>query len=427
MENVLEAILKAQLNKLEGTSSSTSYLLACSGGKDSMVLMEAMTQICEKSQLLIAHYNHKTRLEESDADEQFVSDEVKKRGLRILVGKSNAKARTEEDLRLKRYDFLNECRNKYSIDYILTAHHAMDQLETLLMRLVRGTGLDGLGCIPRQNGVYLRPMLGVVPSEIEAYLKLRKVSFREDSSNFSLDYERNRIRHKVIPKLLEKCVDEDSALRRIVSTTDELVWVKRRLDESIEGIYKTLVFETPYWFRIPIRDFLQIQPAEQLRILRRAFKKIEPSKTPSRNAIVHLLYSLKSGKSEEHLTGKLRVSQSCGQIFLHRPDSKEALLKLKIQKSQTNCISVEQLGLTIKLPGLWQDNFDARFIKPGDRQAGTKLKSLLLDRRIPRPERALLPILLDRQTRNVFWFFPQQHSEITVIKNNFPFSFLSPA
>lgn len=178
-----------------------SVIAAISGGPDSMFLLHFLKQIPCK--LIVAHLNHKLR-EEADLDEKFVQkthDKVVTRqaDIRSLAGK--AKKGLEETAREVRYKFLYELFKKHRAKFIITAHHADDNLETILFNFIRGTGLQGLCGMQELDGEIFRPLLQFSKTQILEYLKLRKIKFRTDKTNTDTTITRNFLRHKIIPQL----------------------------------------------------------------------------------------------------------------------------------------------------------------------------------------------------------------------------------
>jgi len=181
-------------------------LLAVSGGIDSMVLL----YLCHQLDLsfAVAHCNFQLRGDESDADEQFVNDICDALHRPIFIEKFVTASFAEEHklsiqvvARKLRYDWFETLMQNYDYDYLLTAHHLDDSLETFLINITRGTGLDGLMGIPEQNEKVIRPLLVFSRSEIETFAHDHKLIWREDSSNASDAYLRNRVRHHVVPVL----------------------------------------------------------------------------------------------------------------------------------------------------------------------------------------------------------------------------------
>ena len=188
--------------------ANSRILIAISGGVDSVVL----AHLCKKANLdiALAHCNFHLRGKESEGDEAFVMEladaleiEVFIEGFETEAYARNKKISIQMAARELRYHWFEELRETLSFDYIFTAHHANDNLETVLINLVRGTGLEGLTGIPEWNGAILRPLLPFSRAEIEEYAHNTHLKWREDSSNASGKYMRNKIRQEVIPKLME--------------------------------------------------------------------------------------------------------------------------------------------------------------------------------------------------------------------------------
>ena len=183
-------------------------LLATSGGIDSMVMVDLFHQLNFK--IAIAHCNFQLRGVESFGDQKFVQDYAKNNKIESFITQFDTaafskdyKLSTQVAARELRYNWFYELLETEKFDYILSAHHADDNLETFIINLVRGTGLDGLTGIPAQNDKVIRPLLVFSRQEIENYAKSNSIQWREDSSNASDKYLRNKIRHNLVPILKE--------------------------------------------------------------------------------------------------------------------------------------------------------------------------------------------------------------------------------
>lgn len=187
-------------------------LCAVSGGLDSMCLLE-MTVRWGREQgrrVAAAHFNHQLRGAEADRDEAFVRDWCAAHEIPFFPGRGDVRAfaekhgySTEEAARQLRYEFLEETRRREGFGCILTAHHADDSAETMLLNLLRGTGLKGLTGIPEKRDSILRPLLGMTRAELAAYAAEHRIPFVEDSTNAADDAARNVLRHQVLPVLKE--------------------------------------------------------------------------------------------------------------------------------------------------------------------------------------------------------------------------------
>ncbi|MES2747707.1 MAG: tRNA lysidine(34) synthetase TilS [Bacteroidota bacterium] len=184
------------------------FYIAVSGGIDSMVLVHLFQQLEYEFGLL--HCDFKLRGEESDADMQFIQDYAEKNNLHLQIGFFETKKIAKEikesiqvTARNLRYNWFYEQMEENNIDFIATAHHLDDTLETFLINVSRGTGLDGLTGIPTLNDKIFRPLLPFSREEIENYAKANNIQWREDLSNASDNYLRNKIRHHLVPILKE--------------------------------------------------------------------------------------------------------------------------------------------------------------------------------------------------------------------------------
>ena len=177
-------------------------LIAVSGGLDSMVLLTLLKQW--NADLSVAHCNFGLRGSESDGDEVFVASFCKRKSIPFFSKKfvtQLPKHSVQMAARTLRYEWFESLLDEHSFDFILTAHHADDNLETVLINLTRGAGIAGLSGIPPVNNRIVRPLLPFSKKEILDFAQTNNLEWREDSSNQKLDYVRNQIRHQVVPAL----------------------------------------------------------------------------------------------------------------------------------------------------------------------------------------------------------------------------------
>lgn len=183
-------------------------IVAISGGIDSVVLAYLCNEL--NFNFALAHCNFNLRGEESNADQDFILDLAERLNAEVYVQNFDTQAHADEykksiqmAARALRYNWFDELAAQFNFDYILTAHHADDNLETFLINFTRGTGLIGLTGIPMINESVVRPLLPFSREEIELYAKQKGIKWREDSSNASRKYLRNKLRHEVVPILKE--------------------------------------------------------------------------------------------------------------------------------------------------------------------------------------------------------------------------------
>ncbi len=220
-----EAVLETIAGSLGG---ARSLLVALSGGRDSVVLLHALLSLQGPLGLRVeaAHFEHGIRGEESLGDLRFVQELCENWEVPLHVGSASVPETAletgenlEQAARRLRYAYLEETREKRGLDRIVTAHHMDDQAETLLLHLIRGSGLRGLCGIKRDNGKLLRPMLSLSREQIEEYRVQHSLPFREDSSNGDEKYRRNFLRARVLPELNRA---NPAAARNIALCADRL-------------------------------------------------------------------------------------------------------------------------------------------------------------------------------------------------------------
>lgn len=219
-----------------------SILVACSGGSDSMVMADILHHLEYK--VSIAHCNFQLRGNESLEDQKCVALFAKKLGckfhLQAFETEQESKIRKtgiQETARDLRYHWFEKLRIEENLDFIATAHHKDDNQETILFQLIRGTGLMGMSGIPPKNGKIIRPMLDVGKSEILGYASEHKIPFREDKSNLSNKYSRNKIRNEILPLMAEinpLFADHLEHTSKLISEAKALVDSILKLDSSSE-------------------------------------------------------------------------------------------------------------------------------------------------------------------------------------------------
>jgi tRNA(Ile)-lysidine synthase len=189
-------------------AKNEALLLAISGGKDSVCLFHLLLH--HKIKFDCAHVNFKLRGSESDSDEKFVKALCKKHNIHLHTTNFDTaniakkeKISTQMAARDLRYNWFQDLAQTHHYKKILVAHHLLDNTETVLLNLVRGSSIEGLAGLKVANQNVVRPLMFAEIEEIESYLQQYKYKFREDSSNASTKYKRNSIRHKVIPELLK--------------------------------------------------------------------------------------------------------------------------------------------------------------------------------------------------------------------------------
>ncbi len=255
------------------TSDGIGAIVAVSGGADSVYLLDISRKSLRKT--VVGHYNHGARGRASEADQRFVERLCNDWMLTLevgnaprkppvvspRVGSATAMPRFEEKARAARYAFLKDVRVRHGAATILVAHTADDQVETVLMRILEGAGISGLKGIPRHGeGEIERPLLDTWRGDILDYLRRHKISYRTDKSNFDTRFERNWIRHVLLP-LLEKRYGQ--AIKRRIFALGERF---REIDEFLGTTARR-------WIRQNVEDGPS-RAGRSLRLPRKAYRKL---------------------------------------------------------------------------------------------------------------------------------------------------------
>ncbi|MBI9040160.1 tRNA lysidine(34) synthetase TilS [Lutibacter sp.] len=218
-------------------------LIAISGGIDSVVLTHLLRKL--HYSISLAHCNFSLRGKESNKDEEFVKELGEKYNLPTYTIKFNTEEFAKEKglstqmaARELRYTWFEKILAENNLDYIITAHHKDDVIETFLINLTRGTGLDGLTGIPEVNGRIVRPMLPFIRQEVLVYATKKKLIWREDGSNSSIKYFRNKIRHKIVPVLKEL---NPNLLETFYNTLENLKGSQQIIKDCIKNIEKKVI------------------------------------------------------------------------------------------------------------------------------------------------------------------------------------------
>ncbi len=236
------------------------FLIAVSGGIDSVVLVHLFHSL--GFSFSIAHCNFKLRSTASDLDENFVKTLGEQLKIKVFVKEfDTSQYATSNNLSIQlaarelRYNWFHSLLEIEQLNYILTAHHADDNLETFLINLTRSSGLDGLIGIPKKQGNLVRPLLPFSREEIENYAKERGINWREDESNAELKYLRNRIRHKIIPELKDIA---PNILKSFEKVSQNLSESKVIIDDRIEEISEKLLEKDEDLIKINVEKVLKL-------------------------------------------------------------------------------------------------------------------------------------------------------------------------
>lgn len=247
-DRVLKTIKKNRL-----IVNGDKIVLGVSGGPDSISMLNILRELKEEGTLqfnmVVAHINHMIR-EEAIEDEKYVEDYCKKNGIECYVKRINVieyaqnnKIGTEEAGRKARYDFFDEIAQKTNANKIAIAHNKNDKIETIIMHILRGSGLSGLkGIEPIRNNRYIRPLIDCERQEIEDYCEKEKLNPRIDKTNFENNYTRNKIRNIVIPYIKEEF--NPNIIETINRLSEVITAEENYMDKIVKEIYGKILIET---------------------------------------------------------------------------------------------------------------------------------------------------------------------------------------
>jgi tRNA(Ile)-lysidine synthase len=401
-------------------------LVAYSGGVDSTALLNLLLELRPEwsFELFLGHFNHRLR-QAADEDEQFVRLMAKKYSLSLFVGSKDVrssarkkKLNIEEEARKLRYDFLKKTALKLGGTKIATGHTMTDQAETFLMRLMRGSGLRGLGGIfPSVEGVIVRPLIQVERQDIEVYLKEKQLEFRIDESNLDRRFLRNRVRLDLIPYLKQNFEPE------IVSHLARIAFIIREEDSLLEKVAqektKKMLSKKSNRISLQAKTLSSLPRAMARRVVRDFISELRGNLRAISFEDVESILRLKEGKEFPLRKGHV-LRREKDQIFLKSKASPKAKYEYKWEGKgplEIKELQLKFLGKRIKKGSSLSVRFDdqtgafldlkklkfpllVRNRREGDRYqplgapGQKKLKEIMRAKGIPLSERERRPVFL---------------------------------
>lgn len=383
------------IHKYHMVSAGDQVVCAVSGGADSVALLFSMYLLAPKLGITVkaAHFNHGLRGEESDRDEAFVRDLCAGYDIPLSVGGGNVtagKKGLEASARDARYAFFKTLSGK-----VATAHTADDNAETVLMHMLRGSGLRGLGGITPVRGDLIRPMLCVTRQEVLDFLSEYHLSFVQDSSNDTDQFLRNRLRHHVMPNLRAENprLPENLSAAALRLREDEKYLSAQAMSAYTEEVDKLRELPLPLQQRILacflVRNGVKEPSSEQIEEAQRLLSSEKGSAIVQYAGDVRI--TRRDGKliclEEESAPEPVRLSCP-GELELPRLNLRIVCLPNQMPQLQKECFTVQTAGELIVRPR-----------QPGDTirlWGGTKsLKKLYIDEKIPAYKRSSIPVVAD--------------------------------
>ncbi len=334
-------------------------ICAVSGGPDSMCLLSALAKLRGELgiSLHVAHLNHHMRAEAPE-DAAMVQDFAQSLDIPCTVGHADVFAIAEERRvgleeagRVARYEFFDRLKKEIGASKVALGHNLNDQAETVLMRLLRGSGTKGLAGIPPVNGDIIRPLLEVSRSDIEAYCRENHLPTMSDIYNFDMAYTRNLLRHRVIPELAKML--NPSLVRTLATTGLALRWDADYLDADASRHFLSYSYKEGRVTSLEEAVLGNMEPAMASRVLERAWRECadlaEDSASPQVLEMRHVLSLLEGGNSKVSLPFGVTGSREDGQLRFYPPPPKvDVTLDIPADAGGTD-VEVPQLGLTVSL------------------------------------------------------------------------------
>lgn len=424
--------VKQTIRKYNLLKKGERVVVAVSGGPDSTACLTVLASIAGDMdlELIVAHFNHGLRGKESDRDEQYSRRLAKKLGLLFCAGKLNkripAKGVSPEDFyRRQRYAFLEKTASGHRAQKIALGHHLNDQAETVLLNLLRGSGLEGLkGFLPIRDGRIIRPLIEISGQEIISFLEQAGMAYCRDSSNESGQYLRNRMRTELIPFL------KDKYNPRIEENLAQMAEILRREDDFIRqhtaAVAKKIILQKKTGYAaLNIKAVKKIAEAIRWRLLKNVMEDL----TLSGNGISFLHVQAVNDLVTKNASGRrialpdgIEARREYDQLILEKKRTRSPKNQYAYVMNVPGNIHVKERGLMIKAtlvqnvktnvprkknsvcldwskiepPLVIRNRRDGDRIQPLGMSGRQKIKKYFIDHKIPADQRDGIMLLVDR-------------------------------
>ncbi len=383
------------IKKYDMLKDANSVTVALSGGADSVCLLHILYSLKDSLGITLsaAHLNHNLRGEESDRDEQYVRNLCERLNVPLIVGSADIKAEAEkrgESIELAarniRYEFLKQNAS----GPVATAHTASDNLETVIYNTARGSGTRGMGGIPPVRDIYIRPLIECTRSEVEEYLSENGLGFVTDSSNLSDEYNRNFIRHKIIPAIKQI----NPSVEQTVAAASEAL---REDADFIEGMATKIYAIIGKGDSLDAELLKEQHPAVAKRVLAMLHKE-NTGATPDSFHIKGMYDILKSGGKMSLASGFSAVcDKKTFKIEKTKADKPKPHYTTEILYNNVYNLLLKNTADCDKIKGslVVRTRKDGDSIRLSGRGCTKSLKKLFNELKIPNEERESLPVVSD--------------------------------
>ena len=401
---------------------NNTVVIGLSGGPDSMCLLNILLSLNKKINIICAHINHNIR-EESKDELEFVVDYCKQKQVTIetttFTKKSSLTNYSEQELREKRYQFFEEVINKHNADYLFTAHHGDDLIETILMRLTRGSNLKGYSGFQtetqKENYKVIKPLIYATKDDIDEYNKQNNIPSVIDNTNFKDIYTRNRYRHNILPFLKN---ENPNIHLKYLKFSKELnkyyEFVNTLINKELSKRYKNNILD--------ITNYNELEPLFQTKLIENVLDSIYIDNlyliTDRHVELILGIINNPRPNLEINLPADVRVVKSYNQLIITKNNKKisdyNILLKeitaipngreIKIINDTTEksnyYLKLNSKEIALPLYVRNRKTGDKMIIK--NMNNAKKIKDIFIDEKIPKEERDTYPIVVDNND-NILW------------------------
>lgn len=423
MKNSLDFI-KTYVNK------DDFVVVGVSGGPDSMCLLELFKNYLPTKKIICAHVNHNIRKESID-EEEFVKDYCQKNNITFETITFDKGKYSECELRKKRYQFFDSLINKYQAKYLATAHHGDDLIETIMMRLTRGSNLKGYAGIEliskRKNYTILRPLLYLTKDEIIKYNEKYNIKYVTDKSNFKDDYTRNRYRHYVLPFLKK---ENKNVHLKYLKFSNELLEYYNFVNEVVKdnikeyysnGIYNLVEFtsQNDLIKRKILEEILRLHYVDNLELITdKHIKGILTLIKNKSNGIINLPNNILVEKAYNQLifNSKKEDVKEFDYIFKNHLTLPSGEVKIVTDWTDNSNYSIKLNSNEISMPLHIRTRRNGDKIEVKNLKGTKKVKDILIDEKISIKNREKIIILTDNDD-NILWIPGIKKSRFDKSKN----------
>ena len=431
----MENAVKRTIQKHQLLYKGDGVIIGLSGGADSSALLVVLKKLSGELNLKLAaiHVNHQLRGEEALRDQIFAEKlchrlEIPFKVVSVDVG-NVAKTKGisfEMAGRDVRYEAFEAYRQALGYEKIAVAHHLNDQAETVLQRLIRGSGLEGLaGMRSRRDEVVIRPLLYVSRADIEAYCQSEQIEILVDHTNLETEYSRNFVRLELIPQIDQRFQTKVS--ETIARTADLLAQDADYFEMQVEDLWSGLVKYEVGELLVSTEALLKLHPALQGRVIRRLFKEINGQTTDLSHVHVAQILRICSGRAMKCFVYRRVSFTACGGLLRTTLVNEDLPLAPENEKMPTIVIEtvtdLKNMGMKAEENAIYvnaasiQGELSLRHRQSGDRfrpwgmKGHKKLKDFFVDLKIPREDRDQIWLLCDEE--KILWVCGWRQSEDT--------------